>query len=68
LGQHRIIRLPAVLARVGISRSSVYAAIARNAFPAPISLGPRSVGWLESDVDAWLDARIDAGRSGRQPS
>lgn len=64
--KHSVIRLPAVLARVGISRSSIYAAIARNAFPAPISLGPRSVGWLESDVDEWLAARVDAGRSGRE--
>jgi prophage regulatory protein len=42
--QRRIIRLPAVLARTGLSRSSVYAAIGKNAFPAPLPLGGRSVG------------------------
>jgi prophage regulatory protein len=58
MAQHRIIRLPAVLTRTGLSRSSVYLAISRKAFPAPLSLGARAVGWLEADVDAWLESRI----------
>lgn len=64
--QHRIIRLPAVLSRTGLSRSSVYAAISRNEFPASIPLGARSVGWLESDIDNWVRSRIDLSRLGAQ--
>ena len=57
-----VLRLPQVKLRVGLSRSSIYAAIASGAFPAPISLGTRAVGWLESDISAWLDKRIQASR------
>lgn len=58
MAHNTIIRLPAVLARTGLSRSTVYAAMGRDEFPAPLSLGARSVGWLESDIDTWLQTRI----------
>jgi prophage regulatory protein len=58
MAQDTIIRLPVVLTRTGLSRASIYRAISGNAFPAPIPLGARSVGWLESEVDAWLDSRV----------
>lgn len=58
-----VLRLPAVIARTGLSRSSIYAAVARKQFPSPVSLGARSVGWIESEVQAWLEARIAASRS-----
>ncbi|WP_084199419.1 helix-turn-helix transcriptional regulator [Noviherbaspirillum autotrophicum] len=61
--QHQIIRLPAVLARTGLSRSSIYAAISRNEFPASIPLGARAVGWLTSDIDGWLQSRVQLSRS-----
>jgi prophage regulatory protein len=57
-----VLRLPTVKSRVALSRSSIYAAIAKNAFPAPIKLGERAVGWLESDVEAWLASRIQVSR------
>jgi prophage regulatory protein len=55
-----ILRLPQVKARVGLSRSSIYLRINNGEFPAPISLGARAVGWLESEIDAWPQARIEA--------
>lgn len=57
-----ILRLPAVKARTGLSRSSIYLRIAQGRFPKPISLGGRAVGWIESDIQAWLQQRIDATR------
>lgn len=59
-----VLRLPAVKARVGLGRSSIYSALARGEFPAPVKLGERAVGWLESDIDAWIFARVSATRSG----
>lgn len=59
----RILRLPEVMARVGICRASIYLRIADGSFPKQISLGARAVGWLESDIDAWLAARIAARRN-----
>ena len=58
-----ILRLPAVKARTGLSRSSIYAYIADDRFPSPIPLGARAVGWLESEIAEWLQSRVDAGRS-----
>jgi prophage regulatory protein len=54
-----ILRLPAVKTRCGLSRSTIYAAIARGEFPKQISLGARSVGWVEDDIEAWLRKRIE---------
>jgi prophage regulatory protein len=62
--KHSVIRLPGVVAKTGLSRSSIYAAIGKNQFPTSIPLGARAVGWLESDIDAWLESRIRLGRNG----
>lgn len=57
-----ILRLPQVKIRVGLSRSSIYAAIAQGRFPPSIQLGPRAVGWLESEVDDWLQKQVESTR------
>lgn len=53
----RILRRPDVEARTGLSRSTIYAWMARGEFPQPVALGARLVGWKESDIQAWLEAR-----------
>ena len=57
-----ILRLPEVIARVGLCRASIYAQIQNGNFPKQISLSARAVGWLEHEVDAWLAARVEARR------
>ena len=47
----------------GLSRSTVCNRVATGNFPAPISLGGRSVGWVASEVDAWLHNQTKASRS-----
>ena len=59
---HRILRLPAVKARTGLSRSTIYLRISEGRFPRPVSLGGRAVGWIEAEVDAWLTRQIEASR------
>jgi len=61
-----ILRLPEVKGRVGLSGSSIYLAISKGTFPTPISLGARAVGWLESEVEAWLSGRIEQSRGRAQ--
>ena len=63
---HHILRLPAVKARTGLCRSTIYSRILEGAFPAPISLGGRAVGWLESEVQMWLEDRIQESRQNSQ--
>lgn len=61
----RILRLPDVKARTGLSRSSIYAYIKDGKFPHHIALGERSVGWYESEVDAWVASRQRVNRNGQ---
>lgn len=56
----RILRLRDVQTLTGMSRSWDYAAMARDAFPSPIRLGERAVGWREADVLSWLSDRPQA--------
>jgi prophage regulatory protein len=56
--QQSILRLPLVIERTGLSRSSIYAAMQNGDFPAHISLGARAVGWLSDDIDKWIQSRI----------
>jgi len=59
----RLLRLADVRDRVPYSRSTIYQLIAQGKFPKPISIGERAVAWLESDIDAWIQARIESGRA-----
>ena len=52
-----ILRLPQVRQITGLSRSSIYAMEGSQSFPKRMKLGPRSVGWLESEVLAWVLTR-----------
>lgn len=53
-----ILRRPVVESRTGLKRSSIYELMARGAFPSPVRLGPRAVGWLASDIEAWIESRV----------
>lgn len=53
----RLLRLPEVLSRTGLSRSTLYA---DATFPRSIKIGPRAVAWDEREIDDWIEARIEA--------
>jgi prophage regulatory protein len=59
----KILRLKTVLGRTGLTRSMTYALLKDDLFPRPINLGARAVGWLESEIDAWIAARVEASRA-----
>jgi prophage regulatory protein len=50
----RIIRLRTVLARTGLSRSTLYRKIAEGTFPAQLRISIHGAGWRESDIDLWV--------------
>lgn len=67
-----ILRRKQVEARTGLSRSAIYAKLRSNpkrpsdydpTFPQPIAIGARAVGWIESEIDAYLTAQIEKSRS-----
>lgn len=59
----RILRLPEVMTRTGLSRSTIYELIAKRQFPHPISIGTRAVGWIEDDINQWIVDRVAAKRT-----
>jgi len=58
----RIMRRREVQHSTGFSRSSLYRLIARKEFPPPIRLSKNAVGWLASEVEAWIVSRVAASR------
>jgi prophage regulatory protein len=56
--KERLLRLPAVLDRVGDSRSGWYFKVRNGLAPAPVRIGTRAVAWPESTIDSYIAARI----------
>ena len=63
---HTILRLPAVKARTGLSRSTIYLRVSQGRFPAAYSLGGRAVGWLDSEISAWIAEKTRRAPQGGQ--
>ena len=59
---HTILRLPAVKTRTGLSRSTIYLRVSQGTFPKPVNLGVRAVGWVEAEIQEWLQMQIEASR------
>ena len=66
-----IIRRKEVERRTGLSRSCIYGKLKSNpnrpneydpTFPKPVSIGPQAVGWIETEVDQWIDEQIKKSR------
>ncbi|MDE3261203.1 MAG: AlpA family phage regulatory protein [Acidobacteriota bacterium] len=62
----RILRMPEVEARTGLSRRTIRTLIRKGAFPRPIRLSRRTVGLLESELNAWLLERGAGSRGGAE--
>jgi prophage regulatory protein len=68
LREHNVLRIPACSKKIGLKRSAIYDKLTPKSprydptFPRPIRLGARAVGFLEAELDTWLDARIAASR------
>jgi prophage regulatory protein len=61
----RFIRLPEVKVQTGRSRSAIYAEMADGSFPRCIKISSHSVAWLQSEITAWMEARIAQSRRER---
>lgn len=54
----KVLRLKQVMVMTGLARSTLYKYMVTEGFPTQIKLGAKAVGWLETEVLAWLEARI----------
>lgn len=58
----KILRKPAVLDRLGVSATTLWRMQRAGTFPPSIQISPGTVGWIESDIDRWIAARVEAAR------
>lgn len=54
----RVLKIKEVLLKTSLGKTAIYALIKTSDFPKPISLGIRSVGWIEEEIDAWILEKI----------
>lgn len=54
----KFMRLPEVKEKTGLSKSAIYSKIKEGEFPVSVPIGSRTVAWLESDIDEWLEWRV----------
>ena len=54
----RFLRLPEVIERTGLPRSTIYDQMSKERFPKPVKIASRAVAWIESEILDWQEANI----------
>lgn len=54
----KILRIAAVKDCTGLSRSTIYLMISKGEFPKNVRIGAKAVGWVDSDLQSWIESRI----------
>lgn len=57
---YKLLRIKQVIDKTGIKRSQIYAYMKLGLFPASIKIGPSSVAWLESEIDEWINNKMES--------
>jgi prophage regulatory protein len=57
-----LIRLPEVQRRTGYSKAWIYRLISQKRFPPAVKIGTRSIAFVESEVNDWINQRISESR------
>ncbi|HFN0790200.1 TPA: AlpA family transcriptional regulator [Klebsiella variicola subsp. variicola] len=57
---HRLLRLKQVEEKTGLKRSQIYLYMKDGSFPRSIKIGPSSVAWLESEIDDWINLKLES--------
>ena len=60
MSNSKILKVKQVAEEINVSVPQVYKLVSLGRFPKPIKLGERGSGWLTSEIDAWLQSRVDA--------
>lgn len=59
----RFLRLPEVQDRTGLKHTRIHKLETEGRFPKRIKISDRATGWIESEIDEWLQKRVDLSRS-----
>lgn len=57
-----LIRMPEVMRRAGYGKAWIYRLISQDKFPKPVKIGSRSIAFVESEIDEWINQRIAESR------
>ena len=68
IDQPRLVSIKYVCAMTSMSRTMVNALRSDGAFPVAVELGPRRIGFVREEIEAWIDARIAARDNDNKPS
>ncbi|PCC14257.1 AlpA family transcriptional regulator [Pseudoalteromonas sp. JB197] len=54
----RLIKLKEVIQKTSLGRSTIYEFMTKGTFPKQVSLGAKSVAWVEAEVDEWIEEKV----------
>lgn len=57
--EERLLTLKEVQHKTGLGRTTVYKMVERGDFPSQVRVGPRSVRWLRTEVEQWINRRAE---------
>lgn len=57
-----LIKRREVLARTALANSTLYRLMKDGTFPQSVQIGPRSVAWVEDEIDQWIQQRIESAQ------
>ena len=60
MSNSKVLKVKEVASEISVSVPQVYKLVSLGRFPKPIKLGERGSGWLTTEIDAWLQSRVDA--------
>ena len=60
MSNKKFLRLPEVIEMTGFSRATLYRWCANGKFPKFVKPTPKSTVWVASEVEAWIDSKIEA--------
>jgi len=62
----RFVKMPEVIKRTGLAKPTIYKRIKAGTFPTQYKTGARSIAFLESDIDAWIEECISSSQESQQ--
>lgn len=57
-----LVRLCEVKRRTGYSKAWIYRLMSQGKFPSSIKIGTRAIAFVESEIDDWINQRIEESR------
>lgn len=59
---NNLLRMSEIMRRTGYGKAWIYRLISQGKFPRPIKIGTRAIAFVESEVDDWINQRIEESR------